>query len=394
MGLGVGGQSLVVGRGPAAVDPTRSLAARPTGPLVGRGARHRDGHERAEPAGQVGPGHPGEPGVHDRAHPRDSQAALGDRGREHHAPPLAAAQRLVLCGGSQPPVQRHHVEPAQPCRDGPDLPGPGQEDQQVAVGLGMGAADHVGHVVQQARVDPQAVRRGDRRRRRAPHHRHVVQRPDRLDDGDPAQRLRQPGGLGGRRHGQQQQVLPQRRAHVDGEREGQVGVQMAFVALVEHDRAGPRELGVALHPAYEHAGRHHLDPGGRPDGRLAPDRVTDAAPRRLAQQRAHPAGGSAGGHAPRLGHDHPSGHQAGEREGDERGLAGAGRGHQDRRSRLPQRVLHRRQAGPDRQVGAGGPGRWQHPTSLAARTGAAGWRSRSSEGGVRVPGGRPGLQHR
>ena len=61
----------------------------------------------------IGPGRPGQPGVHHRTHPGHGQARLGHRRRQHDPPPRPGGQRQVLLGGAQPAVQLEHVDAGQ-----------------------------------------------------------------------------------------------------------------------------------------------------------------------------------------------------------------------------------------------------------------------------------------
>ncbi|GHH61254.1 hypothetical protein GCM10017774_86930 [Lentzea cavernae] len=100
---------------------------------------------------------------------------------------------------------------------------------------------------------------------------------------------------------------------------------MAFVALVQQDRADAFELLVVLEPAHEKTAGHDLDAGVPAGLAVAPDRVADGVADRFAQQARHPRGGGAGGDPAGFGDDDP----AFERERDQRRLAGARRRHQD-----------------------------------------------------------------
>ena len=116
---------------------------------------------------------------------------------------------------------------------------------------GQRAPGHRRHVVEQSRVDPQTERRGHGRHRGRPHRLEREQGAVRLDHGGRAtggvaQRRRERPGAGRGRHRQQEQVGSQGGADVDAEREGEVGVEVALVALVEHQGVGSRELGIAL----------------------------------------------------------------------------------------------------------------------------------------------------
>ncbi len=359
-------QAVVLAGGPAAVDPSRGLAPGPAGALVRRGAGHRHGDQAAQAAREVGPRHPGEPGVDDHPHTGHRQAALGHGCGQHHAPTRPGLQRRVLRRRREPAVQRHDVclEAAQPACHRGDLTCSGQEDQQVARGLHERAAHDGGDVVEQLRVDPQPVRRGERPVGRAPHRGDRVQRPGGLDDRDAAQGLRELLGLRRRRHREQLQVRPQHRAHVHAEGEREVGVEVPLVALVQHDGRHPRQLRVGLQPAHQHARRHHLDPRARRRRALTADRVPDASTGALAQQRRHAPGSGAGGHPAGLGDEHPAGRPSRQRERHQRRLAGAGRSDEDGRAVLGEARQQLRQHRAHRQVGTGGPGSGQHPASL------------------------------
>ena len=174
----------MLGGGPTAVDRARSLPAGATGALGDRRPRGAHGDQRTQPAGQVGPRHPGEPGVDHDADTRHGQAALRQRGRQDDPTARSGLQRGVLRSGRQPAVQGQDVgvDPAQPSGDGADLTGAGQEDQQVAGLLGQRARDGRGDVREQPRVDPEAVRGVDRAGRRRPDDLDLVQRAGSLDD--------------------------------------------------------------------------------------------------------------------------------------------------------------------------------------------------------------------
>ena len=334
--LVVRGQPVVLGGGPAAVDRARSLPSGPAGALGDRRPRRPHGDQRTQPAGQVGPRDPGQPGVDDDADARHGQAALRERGGQHDPTAGPGLERGVLRRGRQPAVQRQHVgiDPAQLPGDGADLAGAGQEDQHVAGALGQRPADGRGDVREQSRVDPEAVRRIDRGRRRGPDGVDLVQRAGGLDDRGraavAAEQRGQPLRLGGRRHGEQLQVRAQRGPDVETEGEREVGVQVPFVALVEDDRVHPGQFRVGLQPADEQAGGDHLDAGRGAAPAVPADAVADPAADGLTQQRGHPARGGAGGDPAWLGDDDAPRQGAGQRERDERRLAGAGRRHEHR----------------------------------------------------------------
>ena len=87
------------------------------------------------------------------------------------------------------------------------------------------------------------------------------------------------GGVGGGGGGDEAQVGAEGVADVQEERERGVGVQVAFVALVEHDHVHARQLLVPLEALQEHAGGDDLDHRVRADVALAADGVADPAHR-------------------------------------------------------------------------------------------------------------------
>ena len=144
-------------------------------------------------------------------------------------------------------------------------PDAGQEAQHVAVPFGERPPDHGGDVRQQGGVDAHAVRRARRGAAAAP----TRPPPDASRRRARTRRARRragaaQAGVGGGRGGDQPQVGAQRVAYVQQEGQRRVGVQVAFVALVEHDRVRRPELLVALEALQEHAGGDDLHRAARP----------------------------------------------------------------------------------------------------------------------------------
>ena len=207
-------------------------------------------------------------------------------------------------------AQHVHVDDVgEPSGDTGDLRRSGQEGEQVTRLLPQCPAHGVRDVVEGRGIDAQAVRRGHRSGRRAPADLDRVRDAGRRDDGRGRALLTErPGdrrGVHGRRGGEQAEVLTQARPRVDGEGEGQVGVQMALVALVEDDGADARQLRVPLQPLHQHPGRDHLDDGGRRDPALAAHGEPDPSADGFPEQVGHPAGGRPRSHPAGLGDDDP-----------------------------------------------------------------------------------------
>ena len=168
-------------------------------------------------------------------------------------------------------------------------------------------------------------------------------------------------------------------AHVEQEGHGGVGVEVAFVALVEQDGGGAGEFLVALEPLEEDAGGDDLDDGAGGDRAVAAYGVADAAAGLLAEQPGHAAGGGLRGHAARFGdHDGPGRpvvEEPGEGERDEGGLAGAGGCGQDGAAVGVEGVVEGGQGGAHREGGE---------CVLAQDRGAAGHRATQTK--IAVPG--------
>ena len=101
-------------------------------------------------------------------------------------------------------------------------------------------------------------------------------------------------GVEGGRHGQHAEVGPQRRPHVEGQRQRQVAVEVALVHLVEDHQPDAGQGRVVLQAAGEQALGDDLDAGrGRHDLLVAgavPGRTPTGSPSRWANRRAHRPG--------------------------------------------------------------------------------------------------------
>lgn len=242
----------------------------------------------------VGAGFAGEAGVDDDAYAGDGEAGFGDGGGEHDAAPgaVAAAEHGVLDGGGCLAVELEDVGAgvAEHPGDAGDLAGAGEEAQDVAVAGAQRGADGGGDVVEEGGVDAHAVRRPDAVRRGCVGDGDGVEAAFGVDDGCVAE---QPGpgvGVGGGGGGDDAQVGAEGGAHVEEEGHGGVGVEVAFVALVEEDGGGAGEFLVALEPLEEDAGGDDLDDGAgetlRSPRTVCPTRPPVSSPRSQAMRRA------------------------------------------------------------------------------------------------------------
>ncbi len=78
------------------------------------------------------------------------------------------------------------------------------------------------------------------------------------------QQLRQASVVQGGRHDQQFQIVTQPLLHIEQQRQRQIGLQAAFVELIEDHQRHALQFGVLLQHAGENAFRHHFQPGLRP----------------------------------------------------------------------------------------------------------------------------------
>ncbi len=345
-----------VGVLPLGPEPVADARGRPPGappPLVGRRPGDPDGREPRHAVPGREPRHARQAAVDHHANPFDRQAALRDRGREHHLSPArrAGQDRGVLGLPAHHPVERPEIardrarEPfCQEFGGAADLGLAGEEDQHVALGLGQRAADrrrrvHLDPPLRPAREVPGVDREAAARAR---YDRGVAEQ---RGDGGTIER---------RRHDEHPQVGAQHRPRFQHQRQPQVGLQAAFMEFVEDDEPGRGQLRVVLHHPGQDALGEHLDPGAWPHLGFAPDAEADRLPDAFAEQRGHPAGRGAGGEAPRLEHqDPPPPEPVGgpERERDQRRLPRPGGRLQHGDGSAAEHALQLRQDGRDRQGG-------------------------------------------
>ena len=222
------------------------------------------------------------------------------------------------------------------------------------------------NMVVKPRGDPPVVGTAHPRRRRAPDRLDRVQGTRDADHrGAPsivgavgvvisAEQGGRPLGLDGGRHRHQGQVLTQVGPNVDEQRQGQVGVEVALVHLVEHDGPDARQLGVVLDPPEQQTGRDDLDTCTPTAAPVSADGVSDRLAHRLAQQLRQPPGSSAGCDAAGLRDDDPPRDDPGDRGWHQRRLAGARRCLDDRSPASANRLDESGQARSDREVGRRG----------------------------------------
>ena len=109
-----------------------------------------------------------------------------------------------------------------------------------------------------------------------------VEHPPLARDDGPVEHAAQALDVGCRRHRHDHEVRADRGGHLGGERQPDVGGEVALVDLVEDHRRHARERGVVLQPAGQHAFGDDLDPRRRTDvalvAGLVADQVADGGP--------------------------------------------------------------------------------------------------------------------
>ncbi len=214
-------------------------------------------------------------------------------------PRRRGGQGPVLVLGGQVAEQRAHVhvggQVAEATGHLADGGGAGQEDEDVAGLVAHGLVDHGGHRVERSRPRggwPPAHVDGEGPTLAGDHGGRVVVA---------AEETGQALGVEGGGHGQQAQVGTQARPDVEGEGQGEVGLEVALVDLVEDHQGGAGEGGVGLQAPGEDPLGDHLDAGGgaRPGARRGcGSRPSPPPPRPAGRPCAGPPRGRRGGAVP------------------------------------------------------------------------------------------------
>ena len=157
----------------------------------------------------------------------------------------------------------------------------------------------------------------------------------------------------GCRHHDQPQILAQVPLAFEAQRKPQVGIQAAFMELVEDHAADARETRVVLQHPRENALGDHFDARLAAHACLEPGAKSDSAADGFAEQMRHAAGDGARRDAPRLEHQDLLPLEPGALEQEERhhgALAGARRSLEQHAAAVRQRLGQGRQGFIDRQV--------------------------------------------
>ena len=327
-----------------------------TGALVGRVAADRHRGQARHPGGRVEPWRSGKPAVDDDPDPLDRERGLGDVGRQDDAPPAGwrRGEGEVLLLSAHRPGERAYVDHVADDADesvaaAHDLADAGEKHEDVAVILCQRPDDRSFDGVLEAVLalprQPADVHRvcpsgdlDDRRRIGS-------------DAGEEASEARR---VSGGRHRQNAQVGPQRRGHVEGQRQAEVRRQVALVNLVEDHGGDARQLRVALQAPSQHAFGQHLDARRRADHPFVAGLVADQFAHPLPGDVGHPPSGRPRRQPPRL-EDHDlvvaAPRHTEQRERHDRRLAGAWRRRHHRTSIVGECPDDRLEPGADREVG-------------------------------------------
>ena len=167
---------------------------------------------------------------------------------------------------------------------------------------------------------------------------------------DSASRVASQGrGLEGRAHGDRLEPRPSGSEPLD-HREGQIGVQVSLVDLVEDDRIDPSEFGVVDEPANEDALGAEDEASGLRGPIVEADLVADFSADLLTPLAGHLSGGETGGHPPRLQHQDLARVGVQQEGRNPAGLPGPGLCHDHRGTALLQGFADRIQMGIDREA--------------------------------------------
>jgi hypothetical protein len=239
------------------------------------------------------------------------------------------------------------VETAERADHGSDLPGPGEEDEDIPRVTLERMMHRCGDTVFQTDVgSPGHPPQIDRERPSAARHDWRIPEEDR-------DRAR----VESRRHDEDAKVRAEAFADVERECQAEIRLEVSFMELVEDDERDTVEGGVPLEASGENAVGDDLDPGLLRDPALVTRRDADGLPDTLAEQCGHPRGGSACGDPTGFEQEHATaihprfGQQP---EGYDRRLAGARLSLEDRGADPEERGtefvddLFDRKAGPSR----------------------------------------------
>jgi hypothetical protein len=184
-------------------------------------------------------------------------------------------------------VKRENVdatETAERADRGSDLPGPGEEDEDIPRVTLERMMHRCGDTVFQTGVgSPRHPMQIDRERPSPARHEWRIPEEDR-------DRAR----VESRRHDEDAKLRPEALAGVERECQAEIRLEVALVELVEDDERDAIERGVSLKASGEYAVGDDLNPGHPRDPAFVTRRDADGLPDTLAEECRHPRGSSAG----------------------------------------------------------------------------------------------------
>ncbi|MNE15137.1 hypothetical protein D3C80_1080380 [compost metagenome] len=283
---------------PQAIADAGLDAAGAASPLFRRRPADLDRRQPGQAAGRLKPGHARQPAVDHNPHALDGQAGFRHRGRQHH---LAASggRRLdgpVLLALVQRAIESDDIDGwiaqplVQPLRGAVDFALPRQEGQHRPRLFPQRQHHRPRHGILESLGDVTAQVTGLDRE-------HPTLG---LDYRRPVQQPGHPDDVERRRHDQHAQVLAQHRLTLARQRQAQVGVQAAFMELVEQDRADALQRRVVQNHPGEDPFRDHFDSGPGADPALKPRAIADRLARLLPQTGGHSVRRRPCGQPPRL----------------------------------------------------------------------------------------------
>ena len=136
-------------------------------------------------------------------------------------------------------------------------------------------------------------------------------------------------GVERRRHHHQAQIRPRRSLQAPQQRQGEIGVEMALVKLVQNHRRHPAQLGIVHQTPDQEAFGDVEQPRLAARGGFEPDLVSDGRAQGFPAHPRHPLRRGAGGDAARLQNQDRAGESVQQRGRNQRGLPRPGRSDND-----------------------------------------------------------------
>ena len=217
--------------GPQPVADPGSEAPGATGTLGGAGAGNTNRLQGSHAASGVKTGPPLQTGVDHHRHSVDGQAGFGDIGGQHDLAPRSGQNRPLLVGKREVAIEGTDIDAHRQIGKrfdaAADIARAGKENQQIAGRLAKGPSYRRRNVV--AHPAPRLLTQIANL--------NGIRTPRAADQWTIAQQTSHRGGIEGRRHHQQLEVVAQTQLGVPTQRQGKIGVKVAFVEFIEDDQS-------------------------------------------------------------------------------------------------------------------------------------------------------------